>query len=44
MENELLNWVAPQIITVNPDKTESANAPGTAVEGFHYEFTSSFCS
>jgi len=33
MENEKLNWVAPQIITVNPEQTESGFISGP--EGAH---------
>ena len=34
MENELLNWEAPQIITVNPEQTE-AGIMLAASEGAH---------
>ena len=37
MENELLNWVAPQIITVSPEKTESGT-PGLT-EGNHNSYS-----
>jgi hypothetical protein len=33
MENEKLNWVAPQIITVNPEQTKSGIYIGS--EGAH---------
>ena len=34
-EKEKLNWVAPQIITVNPEKTEAGTYPSPVGEGFH---------
>jgi len=42
MENEKLNWVAPQIITVNPEKTESGIYAGN--EGVHTSWTNNFNS
>jgi hypothetical protein len=34
-ENEKLNWVAPQIITVNPEQTEAGTYPSPVGEGVH---------
>jgi hypothetical protein len=34
-ENEKLNWVAPQIITVNPEQTEAGTYPMSVGEGVH---------
>ena len=34
MENELLNWVAPEILTVSPEQTESGFSTGP--EGAHF--------
>ena len=43
-EKEKLNWVAPQIITVNPEKTESGTPGLTASEGNHNTYTVFYAS
>jgi hypothetical protein len=35
IENEKRNWVAPQIITVNPEQTEAGSYPSNNAEGHH---------
>ena len=42
MENKKRNWEAPQIITVNPEQTESGSSM-YGNEGLHGEFSTQFC-
>jgi len=36
IENEKRNWEAPEIITVNPEKTESGSYHLPSAEGTHF--------
>ena len=44
IENEKRNWEAPEIITVNPEKTEAGTYAGSAGEGVHTSWTNNFNS